>query len=116
MKLVKIFVLVFALAFSSLVRAETAAQWNYRFSILNPGVPLNTKWDAVQQQKYLKGLLAGPVGKLYNDPDNYQPPLTSPGPASPAVPSDPVVSKEVQIKALSRTISAASAALEKLVQ
>lgn len=37
---------------------EYAKAYNAEFSRLNPGVPMNAKWDPLQQMKYLKELLA----------------------------------------------------------
>ena len=37
---------------------EYAKSYNAEFSRLNPQVPMNAKWDPVQQMKYLKDLLA----------------------------------------------------------
>lgn len=35
-----------------------AKTYNAEFSRLNPGVPMNAKWDPIQQMNYLKQLLA----------------------------------------------------------
>ena len=37
---------------------EYAQSYNAEFSRLNPQVPMNAKWDPIQQMKYLKDLLA----------------------------------------------------------
>ncbi len=64
----------------------TVEQWNKRFSELNPGVPVNTKWAAGQQQKYLRELMQRVPG-AYKNPDDYPYstfPVTPP-PSFPAV-------------------------------
>ncbi len=64
----------------------TVEQWNKRFSELNPVVPVNTKWTAGQQQKYLRELMQRVPG-FYKNPDDYQIPSTpvAPAPLSPSV-------------------------------
>ena len=71
---------------------EYAKAYNTEFSRLNPGVPVNTKWDAIQQMNYLKQLLArqqarGGTGYLFPNVDqlgNTPPtPAVTPTPVTP---------------------------------
>lgn len=105
MKFIKYFLLSFLLVISFSGLAETPAEWNYRFSVLNNNnPPLNLKWDATQQQKYLRGILTGPVGKMYLNPDDY-PPVAPPKvpvePLKPAIVSDPVSLEKTLVNAKS---------------
>jgi len=49
---------------------NTAQAYNTEFSRLNPGVPVNTKWDAAGQQSYLQQLVA-------KNPTQYKAPGTT---------------------------------------
>ena len=64
---------------------EFAVAYNAEFNRLNPGVPVNMKWDAVQQMNYLKQMLSRQQalgGSAYKVP-HVNPPTPAVTPATP---------------------------------
>ena len=67
---------------------EFAVAYNAEFNRLNPGVPVNMKWDAIQQMNYLKQMLSRQQalgGSAYKVPfvNQVSPPTPAVTPAAP---------------------------------
>ncbi len=92
--------------------ADATQDWNTRFSELNSNVPVNTKWAAGQQQKYLRELLQRAPG-FYKNPDDYRLPI-APIPPAPYVP--PAAVQGDTVKDLLRRIKADVESLDKQFQ
>ncbi len=79
---------------------DYARTYNAEFSRLNPQVPMNAKWDPIQQMKYLKELLArqqASGGDAYKVPyvDQSRPPT----PAVTPVPSPTPIAQNPNLAA-----------------
>ena len=105
-------ILTLCLLFSQIVFADATQDWNKRFSELNPGVPVNAKWAAGQQQKYLRELMQRAPG-FYKNPDDYRLPII---PITPAPYVPPVVVQGDTVKDLLRRIKADVESLDKQFQ
>ncbi len=90
---------------------EYAKAYNTEFNRINPGVPLNSKWDSIQQMKYLKELLARQqaIGGTA-----YKIPYVSQTPAPPPVPIPPTPTTPDTPASLLEALSAARYVVKQL--